>query len=311
MGHARGTQGARSRGVSFASDHWLGPGEHQFDRGLGTVSLSEMDAKAIRLALENDGYFVARAVVPPEMCAAVLDAAADLGVSVDEPSSWDLVSPEVDQLPIWGHQSQWDIRSLPQLHELWTTAWGTRRLWVSRDSMRFTPPWREGRAEPLAIHFDGDPRDREWLWFQGFVALTPAPAGAGGFRCVPALLHNWDRWPTTWTERDYGTEYLPDVIDEEVVEIPLDVGDVIVWSSHLPHGTVRNESDRPRVAFYLQYFPEGSPEERATRVQEHRNGVAPEWWRWKPGHDRPEPWPPARLNQLGKRLLGQEPWPPQ
>lgn len=89
----------------------------------------------------------------------------------------------------------------------------------------------------------------------------------------------------------------------------VDVGDLILFSSRLPHGTVKNSSDQPRAVFYVQLFPEGTAEEAAVRVSEHRAGVAPTWWRWKPGHDRAEPWAPARLSEHGRRLLGADPWP--
>ena len=277
----------------------------------GVASFDLMDAKAIRLALANDGFFVVKAAVPVPMCEAVLDAISeDLRISVDDPASWDRVSAKVDQLPVWGHQSQWDIRQLSSLHTLFSEIWGTPRLWADRNSCRFTPPWRPGRADPLPIHWDVDPRDRQQLWYQGALALTDAPLGGGGFRCVPALMYNRDRWPQTWTVTDYGTEYWPDPVpEEEIVEVPVETGDLIIWSSRLPHGTVKNSTDRPRVVFYVQLFPEGTPEEAAVRVREHQARVAPVWWRWKPGHDRAEPWPPAQLSEHGKRLVGIDRWP--
>lgn len=269
------------------------------------------DAKSVRLALETDGYFVARGAVAPALCEAVLTAIAeDLGIRVDQPGTWSKVSSVVDQVPMWGHQSQWAIRQLPGIHEMWTRVWGTPRLWVTMDSCRFTPPWQEGRAEPLPLHWDADPRDREQLWYQGVLALTPTPGAAGGFRCAPSVMFNRDRWPQTWTTTEYGTEYRPDEPpSDEVVEVAVDVGDLIVFSSRLPHGTVRNLTDRPRATFYLSMFPEGTAEEAAVRVSEHQAGVAAEWWRWKPGHDRAEPWPPAQLTDHGRRLLGMDPWP--
>lgn len=209
-----------------------------------------------------------------------------------------------------GIKASGDIRQLPRLHALFAKIWGTHRLWADRNSCRFTPPWRPGRAEPLPIHWDVDPQDREQLWYQGAVALTAAPPRGGGFRCVPSLMYNRDRWPHTWTATDYGTEYWPDPVpDEEIVEVPVDVGDLIVWSSRLPHGTVKNQTDHPRVVFYVQLFPEGTPEEATVRVSEHQAGIALTWWRWKPGHDRAEPWPPVRLSEHGKRLLGLDRWP--
>ena len=123
-------------------------------------------------------------------------------------------------------------------------------------------------------------------------------------------MANRDRWPTTWPSGRSGTEYRPDgVVDPgEVVEVPLGAGDLLVMDSHLPHGTVRNDGDAPRAAFYLQMFPAGTPEEAARNIADHEAGVAPPWWRWKPGHDRIEPGPPARLTPHGRRLLGYEPW---
>jgi ectoine hydroxylase-related dioxygenase (phytanoyl-CoA dioxygenase family) len=108
----------------------------------------------------------------------------------------------------------------------------------------------------------------------------------------------------------WGTEYRSDgvVRPGDVVEVPLRVGDLLVMDSHLPHGTVRNDADTPRAAFYLQLFPEGTPEEAATRVDEHESGLAPEWWRWKPGHNRAEVGPAATLTTHGRRLLGYESW---
>lgn len=275
------------------------------------ASFGLMDAKAIRLALENDGFFIVKAAVSVPMCEAVLDAIRDdLGISVEDPDTWAGVSAQLDQVPIWGHQSQWDIRQLASLHSLFSEVWGTHRLWADRNSCRFTPPRRPGGANPLPIHWDVDPRDRQQLWYQGALALTDTPLGGGGFRCVPALMYNRDRWPQTWTATDYGTEYCPvEVPHDEIVEVPVDVGDLIIWSSRLPHGTVKNSTVRPRVVFYVQMFPEGTAEEAAVRVSEHHEGVAPTWWRWKPGHDRSEPWPPAQLSEHGKRLLGIDGWP--
>jgi hypothetical protein len=188
--------------------------------------------------------------------------------------------------------------------------WGTEKLWADRNSCRFTPPFRPGRAGPLRLHWDADPWDTTLQWFPGILALTDAQVGEGGFCCAPCTMANRDRWPTTWPVERWGTEYRADGIVRpgDVVEVPLGVGDLLVMDSHLPHGTVRNDGDRPRGAFYLQLFPAGTPEEAATRIEEHEAGLAPEWWRWKPGHDRAEAGPAAILTTHGRRLLGYESW---
>ena len=212
---------------------------------------------------------------------------------------------EIEEVPLRGHQSQWDIRQLRDLLCDLERRLGYGPSLGRSDTCRFTPPWREGRAEPLPLHWDVDPHDRDVLWYQGILALTDAPTGAGGFRCAPSVMVNRDRWPTSWTTAGWGEEYRPvGVADDEVVEIPLGVGDLLVFDSHLPHGTVRNTASSPRVAFALQMFPEGSPAEADANIADHLAGIAPPWWRWKPGHDRVEPAPPAMLTDHGWRLLG-------
>lgn len=271
----------------------------------------ELDARAVRATLFNDGYVVVRQAVPQSMCDAMLEAfGTELGIWIDDPSTWDLVSSEIDQVPLWGHQSQWDIRQLPVVHDIWTVVWGTHKLWADRNSCRFTPPWRAGRAAPLKLHWDVDPWDRTVQWFPGILALTEAGAGQGGFCCSPALMTNRDRWPTTWPVEKWGTEYRPDgIVDAtEIVEVPLQVGDLLIMDSHLPHGTVRNDGSAPRAVFYLQLFPAGTPQEAEANIAGHEGGIAPPWWRWKPGHDRVESGPPATLTFHGRRLLGYDSW---
>jgi Phytanoyl-CoA dioxygenase (PhyH) len=275
------------------------------------VNPVELDARAIRTALFNDGYVVIRELVPKDMCEAVLEAfGTQLGIWRCDPASGDKVATEIDQVPLWGHQSQWEIRQLPDIHRLWSMVWGTERLWADRNSCRFTPPFRPGRAGPLPLHWDVDPWDTALQWFPGILALTDAEEGEGGFCCAPSIMSNRDRWPTTWPVEQWGTEYRPDGVAclGDVVEVPLRVGDLLVMDSHLPHGTVRNDGDTPRAVFYLQLFPAGTPAEAATRIEEHERGIAPEWWRWKPGHDRAEPGAPATLTTHGRRLLGYETW---
>jgi hypothetical protein len=259
--------------------------------------------------LEADGYLVVRGAVPRLMCERVVEAiGSQLGIGVDDPATWHLVSSEVDQVPLWGHQSQWDIRELPSLHAGWAGIWGTEALWVDMASCRFTPPWRPGRADALPIHWDNDPRVEHPRWYAGVLALTDAPAGHGGFRCAPALTHDRDRWPTEWTQTQYGTEYRPLVHSSEIVDVPLAAGDLVILHPQLAHGTVRNEGDSPRVAFYIQFFPEGDDDARRERVDDYANGRCPSFWRWKPGHDRIEPGPPARLTPHGRKLLGLDRW---
>jgi ectoine hydroxylase-related dioxygenase (phytanoyl-CoA dioxygenase family) len=205
-----------------------------------------------------------------------------------------------------GPPEQWEIRQLPLLHRVWSGIWGRSDLWVDVNSCRVTPPWRLGLADALPIHFDVDPHDATQQWFPGLVALTDAPVGHGGFRCVPSLFRDRQRWPTTWPEP--GTYRPPLEPGDAVVEVPLRAGDLLIWDSHLPHGTVRNHGPTPRAVFYVQMHPPGTAEELTVRLAEVERGAAPAWVRHKPGHDRLDRHD-LTLSELGARLLGTLPWP--
>jgi hypothetical protein len=119
-------------------------------------------------------------------------------------------------------------------------------------------------------------------------------------------MHNRDRWPKSWTTGPHGIEFRPDCAQkDEIIEVPLGVGDLLVFDNHLPHGTVRNLSNHPRAVFYVQMYPAGTSQEAGANVADHNAGIASPWWRWKPGHDRVEPGPPSRMVL---KVVTQVPW---
>jgi Phytanoyl-CoA dioxygenase (PhyH) len=262
----------------------------------------------LRKVLESQGWVVARDSVPSELCERLLSVLeTEMHVPIHDPSRWHEYA-NFDLVPIWGHQAQWDIRQLPQVHALWAELWGRSDLWVSLDMCRFTPPWRSGDKGPLPIHWDHNPHDLSTRMIQGVVALTETPRGQGGFRCVPSLFNDPGAWATEPIRHSWGEEWQPDVTDSEVVEIPVAQGDLILWDSRLPHANSRNDATQPRIAFYLQMFPSQGEEERRVRLECYREGKCLPFWRARPGADRAEPWPPAELTLLGRRLLGKEAW---
>jgi Phytanoyl-CoA dioxygenase (PhyH) len=263
-------------------------------------------AMGIRDELDATGYAVVPELIPREMCARVVTAMeARTGLDVDDPSTWDKVPSAV---PLWGHQSQWDVRQLPALHDAWTQAWGTHELWVSYDSCGFTPPWRPGGSDGLPIHWDADPRDQSTKFLQGTVALSDTPAQGGGFRCAPSWRHAADRWPSTWPQQSWGDVWEVDPPTADIVEVGVQVGDVTIWESSLPHGTSRNLTTFPRLVFFVSFRLTGSTDEATRRVQDFESRMTHDHQQWKPEHDQPEPWPPAALSAHGERILGRHAW---
>ena len=248
--------------------------------------------------------------VPVELCVTLLHVLeSDVGVPVHDPSRWDAYGRVMgDLIPVWGHQAQWDIRQHPNLHGIWAALWGSKKLGVSLDSCRFTPPFKAGYAEPYGIHWDHDPWDESRRMFQGVLALTDTAADQGGFCCIPSLYTDRSAWPRQPViDADGDENWLADTIGREIVHVPARASDLIVWDSRLAHGNSKNKSSSPRIAFYIMMGPPNEGSQRAA-IASWRTGRCVPWWRSRPGYDRVEPWPPAILTPLGRRLLGLNEW---
>jgi hypothetical protein len=263
--------------------------------------------------LRRFGWTRIHGAVPVRLCDRLVKVLeAEMDVPVHDESRWHEYGGEPrDFIPIWGHQAQWDIRQYPDLHRIWATLWETERLGVSLDSCRFTPPRQPGFAEPYGIHWDHDPWNAEIRMFQGVLALTDTAVNQGGFRCVPSLYHDRAAWPRApKVSRNGGKNWLANTEGREIVHVAAQTGDLILWDSRLPHGNSENRSSAPRIAFYVMMGP--FPADGALRqaqIESWRTGRCVPWWRNRPGYDRTEPWPPAALTELGRRLLGLDDWP--
>jgi hypothetical protein len=266
-----------------------------------------IDVRQIR----ESGWARIDGAVPVELCDRLVKTLeSELAVPIANSSRWDQYGGEGrDLVPIWGHQAQWDIRQHPNLHRIWTELWSSERLCVSLDSCRFTPPWQAGYAEPYEIHWDHNPWDAEKRMFQGVVALTNTATNQGGFCCIPSLYRDRDAWPKKpIVDADNEENWLADTAGREIVHVPAQAGDLIVWDSRLAHSNSKNKSSTPRTAFYVLMGP-ADERLRQAAVDSWRTGRCVPWWRNRYGYDRIEPWPPAVLSELGRRLLGLDMWP--
>jgi hypothetical protein len=263
--------------------------------------------------LRRFGWMRIEGAVHVRLCEQLVEVLeTEIDVPVHDRSRWHEHGGEPrDFIPIWGHQAQWDIRQHPDLHRIWATLWETDRLGVSLDSCRFTPPWQPGFAEPYGIHWDHDPWNAEKRAYQGVLALTDTAVDQGGFRCVPSLYHDRAPWPRAPTiDRDGDENWLANTQGREIVHATAQAGDLIVWDSRLPHGNSQNRSSEPRIAFYIMMGPFPADDAlRQAQIDSWRTGRCVPWWRSRPGYDRIEPWPPANLTKLGRRLLGLDDWP--
>jgi hypothetical protein len=267
-----------------------------------------------RRHFETEGYMVIENVIPPNLVASTVhDIAAFVGADLADPRTWYNAPPVLDGVvPMHHAQSLWDIRQHPNLYEVFAEFFGTGKLMLDINRCIFRPP-----VHPLHptrslgdIHWDADPRVDVEPTVQTVVLLSSIGNNRGGFQCIPEIYRNLNTWLDENCAKDSDFDFRrAGVKHPNTLQVEANAGDIIMWSTKLPHGSATNLSDQPRMAFFVTLQP---PEDS----QGLRDGMkdlwltkrAPECWRGMPGQFDPEPGPPAHLTQLGQRLLGITPW---
>jgi hypothetical protein len=264
-----------------------------------------------RRALERDGFTRVEGVIPDEPIDRLLAALPRISrVDLDDPATWYRYKGVI---PVHHHPAQWDIRQHPALHRVFAELWQTEALWVTMDRIGFVPPWRTGDPGPR-MHWDVDPR-LDVTSYQAIVYLSDAPAERAPFCTLPSVYRNLDAWladkPAEWSHRS------ADFSAMEMTPVPGRKGDLIIWSSKLPHGPGWNRSASPRLMQAVSLFraprqgggwPGVRDWTKEEQVEWWRTKRPPPWWRGLPLQIDPEPGEPAPLTGLGRRLVGVDDW---
>ncbi|MBM3264577.1 MAG: phytanoyl-CoA dioxygenase family protein [candidate division Zixibacteria bacterium] len=263
---------------------------------------------------EENGYVVVHDAVPPENLQPVIDDLWwFLGMNPDDPDDWYREPHKPGgMIEMYQAQSLWNNRQHAKVHQVFSEIWGTEKLWVSLDRVNMKPPVRTDKPDwdhSGMIHFDIDTTKAPTatLRVQGVLYLTDTAEDQGGFRCVPGFHRRYDEWVKIQPEDRNG--WYPDLSGMEVKPIPGKAGDLIIWHTFLPHGNGRNTSGKPRLAQYISMSPAGydNEEARQQRITFWKERLAPKGFAGDPrGVEKDNP--PARLTDLGKKLLGLEPW---
>jgi Phytanoyl-CoA dioxygenase (PhyH) len=262
--------------------------------------------------LLEHGWLVVPDIVPKELCERSAQAICDfIGVDPDAPATWRNYRKQGHGIvPLHHHQALWDVRQLPQLHQAFSAIYGTEKLWVTLDRGSFKVPNRvheEGfRMDP--VHWDGDPRLPCELAVQGLIYLTDTPPEQGAFAMVPELYRTIDEWLSPG--RDDAEIRRPDVSGYPLVPIGGSRGSLVIWHRRMPHTSLANETDRPRLVQYVTMNPVGGEEARLANARLCLEKRPPPWAvRQKvPGQLDPEPAPAVEFTALGRKLAGIESW---
>ena len=180
---------------------------------------------------------------------------------------------------VYNNQHLWNNRQYQKVYDAFVDIWGTEKLWVTIDRANLNFPIRPGYEYQGFIHWDYDP-DTNPQNVQGVLALSDQKdQNMGGFQCIPWLYRNYEKWKLSQPEdRD---KFKPDIngLEDKIVKVSLEVGDLLIFNSTQPHGIRPNNSkDKVRIAQYISMMPaqEDDAELVQWRINSWRNRIAPE-----------------------------------
>lgn len=214
---------------------------------------------------------------------------------------------------VYNNQHLWNNRQTQRVYDAFVDIWGEEKLWVTIDRANLNFPLRAEDTYKGFIHWDYDPETKPQN-VQGVLALDDqTDENMGGFQCIPWLFRNYDTWKLTQPQdRD---RFKPDLtgLEDKLVKVPLQAGDLLIFNSAEPHGIRPNHSkNKVRIAQYISMMPAQEEDKslREWRINSWKNRVAPEGYAF-PGD--PRNWEQikyetAKLSSLGEKLLGLKKW---
>ena len=288
------------------------------------------NGKSLRILSEADwifwmreGYVVIKNAVPREQVLKTADFLWEFDEKNKNDSSTWYATPRADMemkelvgtgmVEVYNNQMLWNNRQMQRVYDAFVDIWGTEKLWVTIDRANLNFPIRPGFEYKGFIHWDYDPETKPQN-VQGVLALADQEdENMGGFQCVPELYRTYDTWKLTQPED--RNRFKPDTsaFEDKFVKVKLEAGDLLIFNSTQPHGIRPNLSkDKVRIAQYISMMPaeEDNEELRTWRINSWKNRIAPEGYAF-PGDPRKweqTKYKTAKLNELGKKLLGLDTW---
>ncbi|NAS12527.1 phytanoyl-CoA dioxygenase family protein [Poritiphilus flavus] len=271
----------------------------------------------------HNGYIVIKNAISREQAKATADFIWEFDEKdPNDPETW-YAPPRAEMkmkeltgtgmVEVYNNQHLWNNRQAQRVYDAFVDVWGTEKLWVTIDRANLNFPLRPGQVKKGFIHWDYDPETRPQN-VQGVLALADqTDEEMGGFQCIPWLYRNYHSWKLTQPEdRDH---FQPDIsgLEDKIVKVKMEAGDLLIFNSTQPHGIRPNNSgDKVRIAQYISMMPaeEDNVPMREWRVNSWKNRVAPEGYAF-PGDPRnweQTKYDTAKLSELGEKLLGLKNW---
>ncbi len=288
------------------------------------------NGKPLRVLSEEDwkfwmhnGYIVIKNAIPREQAKATADFIWEFDEKDPNDSETWYAPPRAEMqmkelegtgmVEVYNNQFLWNNRQMQRVYDAFVDVWGTEKLWVTIDRANLNFPLKPGVEKKGFIHWDYDPETKPQN-VQGVLALADqTDENMGGFQCIPWLYRNYDTWKLTQPEdRD---RFQPNIteLEDKIVKVKMEAGDLLIFNSTEPHGIRPNKSgDKVRIAQYISMMPaeEENEELRNWRINSWKNRIAPEGYAF-PGDPRnweQTKYETAELTDLGKKLLGLNNW---
>ncbi len=153
---------------------------------MSTKPLSEKDLEF----WEENGYVAVRNAVPLENCSAAEEVVWEFAeMDPDNPETWYPDPPKGIMKEIYQHQTLWDNRQYPRVHEAFAQIHNTHKLLVSHDRASINSPERPGfEFKGPWLHWDRKlDHPARGLGVQGILYLNDTPDNQGAFTCVPGF----------------------------------------------------------------------------------------------------------------------------
>ena len=260
---------------------------------------------------EQFGYMVIEDAVSIDLCQAVVEAIfAFLEMDPNDPNDWYRCphKPGAGMVEMYQHQAMWNVYQHQPIHQIYTEVYGTHRIWVHPDRVNMKPPRHVKHPNwdhQGMFHWDVDTSNLPITFgTQGVLFLTDTADNQGSFVCWPGA-HKW--------LIDPKSPWVPELSQEHFIQVAAPAGSLLIWHRALPHGNGRNTSNKPRLAQYMNFYPVPEPmdqerrQERITLWRERRAlGRGP--WSGDPRGWEAKNHGPAKLTDLGRKLLGLDLW---
>jgi ectoine hydroxylase-related dioxygenase (phytanoyl-CoA dioxygenase family) len=265
------------------------------------------------------GYVIVHNALPEENLQATIDDIwRHTGANPNDLDSWyrrDVIPP-IGMVEMYHYQSMWNNRQHPNVYDIFRAIHGTDELEVFIDRVGLKPPVNPAHPDYVhrgMIHWDTDMSRYPDIPFyvQGVLALTDTEPDMGGFQCIPETYQHLDEFLKTQSREKIESRN-PDYEGYTITRPRLAAGDLLVWTSLLLHGNGHNTSNKPRLCQYISMNPSAqmTEETRLARIDCWRNNTHPASKSF-PGDRRgieEQRTAPARLTDLGRKLLGIDPW---